>query len=373
VKSQNQKSVLVISGLGIGNVLLAEPMVRQLKKGLPDAELFLVTGSPETGEILNRSVPFAGSWHLPLRKIQTRTFRPRDMIDFVSTLFELRALKVDVSITTVPSNRAVWNVMALIVGARLRITHDYPNKRPVALPFLQNCRVPILQETHDIQQNLRLLEPLGIPMGPGKERMRLILTREESDHAASYLSRQGLDDPRHVLVAFHIGCDPNAPRRWPVACYAQLIERLSLNEELRFLVIAGPGEMELSRELAQKTGHIAHGPVLVSPPTLFHSGAILSRCHLLISNDSGMMHTATAVGTRVLALFGPSDNNRMAPYQDQKNVVSADVACRPCTTTLKNLGERFSCSQPSQYCWEGLGVDMVYQRALDFIDAIGVR
>lgn len=355
--------ILIICPLGIGNTLLAEPMVRLLKSHMPDAELFLVSGAPGSREILMRSVAFSGTWRIPIREIQTRTIGFSDMLRFLKILYRLRKLKPDVSITTVPANRAIWNWMAFFIGAKLRITHSYPNNRLIACSFLQNCRIPI-QHIHDIQQNLRLLEGLKIPIPQNKESMRLILTDQETASALSYLRKNNLYDSSVKRIAFHIGCDPDAPRRWHVERYARLIEKLSANENLRFLIIAGPAETEISQSLANQLLHLTHPPVVVKPESIFHAGAVLKFCHLLISNDSGIMHTGTAVGIPVLAIFGPSDNTRMAPYQDQKNVISADVPCRPCTTSLKNIGERFSCPHPAMHCMENITADMVYERVM---------
>ncbi|CAN2044498.1 putative Glycosyltransferase family 9 protein [Candidatus Magnetomoraceae bacterium gMMP-1] len=360
--------ILIVSALGIGNTLLSEPMVRYLQKKMPYAELFLLTGVPGTEEILTRSCNFSKSWRIPVREVQTKNITLRSMICFFKVLCELRKLKVDISITTIPSNRTVWNLIAFFVGARIRITHKYPNKRPFTLFSLQNYKVPIKQNIHDIQQNLRLLEPLGIKMPLEKQQMRLILSQEELDFASSYMAQKKFDNPSIKCIALHIGCDPDAPRRWPVKRYAQLIERLSLHKHFKFIIIAGPAEIDISQQLASKLSHIKYPPIVARTQTMFQAAAILKLCHLLISNDSGIMHTGASVGVPVLAIFGPSDNIRMAPYQDQKNVVSAKISCSPCTTTLKNIGEAFSCSYSTQLCWENLSPDFVYERAINHLN-----
>ncbi len=337
-------------------------MIRVLKRRRPNAELFLLSGVPGTEDILPRSVRFAGQWRIPIREFQTGGITGPTFVRLLGILIKLRRMRFDITITTVPSNSILWNLVAFCIGAPVRIIHQYPNKRGKTLFFLQNKRVLISQGIHDIQQNLNLLKPLGITVTQ-KENMRLALKPEEIERA-----RFKLVDHSSKVIAFHVGCDPNAPRRWPLERYVGLMEKIAEHYvDVRFLLNAGPAEIEDSRAVAQMAAHLPHPPRVIIPESIYEAAAVLTFCSLLISNDSGVMHIGVGVGIPVVSLFGPSDNIRMAPYQDQNNVVCADEPCRPCTTTLGNIGERFSCRRKRHYCWENLTVNMVYDRVADHL------
>lgn len=368
-KQVRKKRVLIISALGIGNVLLAEPMVRHLKQKMPAAELFLVTGASGTEDLLPRSVKFAGQLSIPIREMQTEGLSLKYLFTLFVELTRLRRMNFDISIVTMPSNHILWNVAAFYIGAKIRIIHEYPNKRHASLFFLHNKRVVLRQELHDIQQNLNLLIPLKISIPHHKERMRLTLKKREMEYAKKYLARYDLLNPSIRIVAFHVGCDPDAPRRWMLERYAELITIILKNyDDVRIILNAGPAEIGDSNAIAGMLSHLVNPPLVITPPSIFHAAAILKCCTLLISNDSGVMHVGTGVGVPVLSLFGPSDNIRMAPYQNQNNVVYADEQCRPCTTTLSNIGEKFFCCKNRLDCWKNLTVDKVFERVVRYLE-----
>ena len=89
--------------------------------------------------------------------------------------------------------------------------------------------------------------------------------------------------------------------------------------------------MQLARTLCDKLDvPVVNG---VGTLSLMHSAALLSRCRLLISNDSGLMHMATALQVPVVAIFGPTVQEfGFYPFQARAEVVSEPLPCRPCST-----------------------------------------
>jgi ADP-heptose:LPS heptosyltransferase len=152
---------------------------------------------------------------------------------------------------------------------------------------------------------------------------------------------------RCLLAAQHLGCESgpiefplgvsesvvsegliavNPSARWPTKLwgddkFAELIDRLPIER----VVLTG------SKDEWQRIDRIAHGRHNFAGKTdLFELAELYRRCAVVITNDSGPMHLAAAVGTPVVAIFGPTDPALTGPYGKQHVVLRAGVACSPC-------------------------------------------
>jgi heptosyltransferase-2 len=120
-------------------------------------------------------------------------------------------------------------------------------------------------------------------------------------------------------------------KRWPVERFAAVAQEVAQAQRAVVVVLGGPEDVTLARELCRRL----RVPVLDSTGklSLLHTAALLQQCHLLLSNDSGLMHMATALRVPVLAIFGPTVQEfGFYPFQARAQVISAEVPCRPCST-----------------------------------------
>ena len=110
----------------------------------------------------------------------------------------------------------------------------------------------------------------------------------------------------------------------------------------------------------QIRAQMTHAAVsLAGQDTLGSFMALAARCAVVIANDSGSMHIANAVGTRVVALFGPTDPRRTAPRASPAAVLHHDLACSPCFRT--------TCPYTDHPCMRFIEVDDVYRAVLDIL------
>ncbi|MCX5725368.1 MAG: glycosyltransferase family 9 protein, partial [Nitrospirae bacterium] len=125
-------------------------------------------------------------------------------------------------------------------------------------------------------------------------------------------------------------------KRWPAASFAEVADRLQQEESGSVVLIGGPGERA---EVAAVKGKMKTPAIdLTGSTTVGLLPALLSKASLLITNDSGPMHVAAAVGTPVVALFGPTSEVRTGPYGAGHHVVTGNVSCRPCfSRTCRNV------------------------------------
>jgi len=132
-----------------------------------------------------------------------------------------------------------------------------------------------------------------------------------------------------LLVAFQLGASEDK-RRWPVRSFTELAKKLTESHRVKILLIGSPSEAGLGEEF-QKISEIKVIN-LIGRTNLVELSAILKRCRLLVSNDTGPLHIATAVGTKVIGIFLSTAHYReTGPYGEGHLAIEADIACAPCS------------------------------------------
>jgi heptosyltransferase-2 len=146
-------------------------------------------------------------------------------------------------------------------------------------------------------------------------------------------------------------------KQWPVARFAAAAQELAQARQAAVVVLGNSDERTLSQALGQQL----QAPVLNSAGqlSLLHTAALLQQCSLLLSNDSGLMHLATALRVPVVAVFGPTVQEfGFYPFQAPATVVSTALACRPCSTK----GSR-RCPRGHHQCMQQVTVPQVVAAA----------
>ncbi|MGC4030509.1 MAG: glycosyltransferase family 9 protein [Tepidisphaeraceae bacterium] len=286
---------------GIGNALMAEPMVRQLKAYRPDARVVVLAMIPPMAAV------FAG-----IAGVET-VVTGRGLKKLIQSVGTTRKLKPDVYLVPFPSNRWQYNALATASGAKQTILHGYPVGRFSALNFLHGNRVPAEKGLHDVVQNLRLLQPLGITPDYA-DVPRFNPTPADHAKAEAQLADLGLHDCPFVVV--HAGSAKTIlaeAKRWPSEKYAALVERVVKETGKQALIIEGPDEAGIAREILQHCRDLNGIHTLQLKGPLGESAALLARASFYVGTDSGLAHLAAAVGRRAVTLFAPADPDRVCP------------------------------------------------------------
>jgi ADP-heptose:LPS heptosyltransferase len=148
--------------------------------------------------------------------------------------------------------------------------------------------------------------------------------------AKRYLETQGIIHGSDRLIAIHPGGTMlGGMKRWPAERYAQLADDLRERWDARILLFGGPDEAELVAEVARAM----RGPSLqcAGDLSLIGSLALIASCTLFIGNDSGLLHSAAALGTPYVGIYGPTAVTNFHPlprHPGQGVVVTPHVACR---------------------------------------------
>jgi heptosyltransferase II len=204
---------------------------------------------------------------------------------------------------------------------------------PRRIGYATDGRAPLLTDAmpapdgteHQLRDYDALLSAHGIP--PDPDPPRLPVPPEASLRAEKALSAAGLAGATDRLVLLSPGSAKDPTKRWRAGRFAALGDLLA-QRRFTCAIVVGPRETALG--VAVSGAAKAPLPVLGADLDPVGLAAVLARARLLVSNDSGPMHLAAAVGTPVVAFFGPTDPGRTAPTGSPARVLDRYVFCSPC-------------------------------------------
>ncbi len=229
-------------------------------------------------------------------------------------------------------------LLAFLARAPRRI--GFANGREMSPWFYTERMTPPPDRLHAVDRYLALLEPLGI-REPAVE-FPLSWGVEVEDAVSALLVDGGEDRPLAVLHPF--GRWPT--KRWEHGRYLAVAQKLA-SSGWQVAFVGGRGHRaDVKGWLGNASPRVMN---LVGKLSLKGLAALLKRARVLVTNDSGPMHLAVAVGTPVVALFGPTDPALTGPYGNGGNVIRAGIACSPCF--------RRACSH--RRCMTEIGVEEV--------------
>ena len=156
-----------------------------------------------------------------------------------------------------------------------------------------------------------------------------IRVRDETLRRADILLAKSGVPPSSALVGFAPGAAYGHAKRWPPARVAQVVGRISNERGATAVLVGAEGDRDAGREIESALPPGVTVVNLIGRTDLRLLAGVLARCAVFVSNDSGAMHLAAAVGVPVVAIFGPTDERITAPLGDH-DVLLRPVFCRPC-------------------------------------------
>ncbi|MDX9822591.1 MAG: lipopolysaccharide heptosyltransferase II [Syntrophales bacterium] len=189
-------------------------------------------------------------------------------------------------------------------------------------------KAPGIGDVHQTRYYLEMVKALGC-RETGKE-LHLATGREHELLADKLLDRLGMAG-KHPLVGIAPGAAYGPAKRWFPERFAAVADRLILDQGASILLFGSDGD----RPAAASVSRHAAGPLvdIAGQTGLKEAIAVMARCDLFISNDSGLMHLATALGVPTVAIFGSTNPMTTAPVGKRSVVVRREVDCSPCLKT----------------------------------------
>jgi ADP-heptose:LPS heptosyltransferase len=346
--SAEPRSILILEYWNLGDLVMELPFLRNLRIQYPRAHIVLLT-SPKVAPLLrhqglvDRIVTVRVPWTEHYSR--WRKYNPFSSLWFAlfRTLISLRAQRFDLAFAARADLRE--NLIMWLVNARRRVAYGFGG----GAFFLTDAVKPDLQHPHFSRRWLRLLEQLGKPALVTQPSLRL--AGHEERFADCYLAQHGLGDG-DFIVGIHAG-GRSATRQWGEENFAAVAERLQSQFPVRIVWFQDPRQAAPAQE--------SQDFLRVSLP-LRHFMAVLSRCRLLICNDSGPMHIATALGVPVVAVFGPTEPTWFGPLgRDNQLVIQPGFWCRPCFDY---------CRFDQPHCLRTISLDSVFEASAKSVAAL---
>ena len=176
---------------------------------------------------------------------------------------------------------------------------------------------------HEVHRYLRILRLLNINTAP--DFLEFWHTDADREMVQGLLHAEGVSST-DTLIALNLGTTWRT-KRWDIANFAKVIEDIARRTtDTRVVLTGSSAETELAAAVPTSLPAIN----LVGKTSILQLGALLERCEICLTCDSGPMHIAAAVGTPTVALFGPTDPVRHKPYGAGHTIIEKPVVCRPC-------------------------------------------
>jgi lipopolysaccharide heptosyltransferase II len=354
--------ILIFALSGIGDALMFTPALKLLRKELPDADIDAVVMIKAAKDLYERNPN--------INKVIYFDFLHEGFFSSLKFLFSLRR-KYDASINVYPSNRKEYNVINFLTGAEKRAGVKYLKKDKRSFGFLNNIKVDENFSLHNVRTNIKLVEELLNKKSDEEPSLEFYLNDDDERFADFYLSELNIN-PLQLVVGFHPGSavlKNHIKRRWEPEKFARLGKMLIEKNSAKILVFGGPDESELKNDIITRIN--SPEAIFVKTDNLAESAAVMKRCNVFVTNDSSLMHVASALKLKVVAVIGPTNQNFIHPWKTEHKIVSLNLECSPC---FYYSPKPLKCYRNDVLfkCIKELDVDMVYKAVNELLNESGV-
>jgi lipopolysaccharide heptosyltransferase II len=304
--------ILILKPSSLGDVIQALPVLRSLKRHLPHSEIYWWIESG-LASLLEGDEDLTGI----VRFERKRWAAPLHWGELWRSVLWTRQKRFDWVIDLQCLARSA--VFGWLTGGTLTVGLDEP--REGARGFYDLIARRPSFHTHAVDWYLRVLPLLRVPVA---QKFEWLPPRAKVANAIR--QRWPLADARWILL------QPGArwpTKRWPAEFFGELLRKLAgLNGQFRFAVLGGPEDRMLGQMISQSAPQKCLD--LTGALTLPEMIEWIRLSELMITNDTGPMHVAAAIGKPVVALFGPTEPRRTGPYGQLDHIMQSKLPCVPC-------------------------------------------
>lgn len=332
---------IVVRGTNwVGDAVMTIPALRGLRRIFPDSKITLHTRAWAKGIFENAD--FID---------EILTFEPEKSI-FKTVLAQAEILKNQRFDLAVVLPNSFESALAAKLG-KVKKRFGYAKD---ARSFLLTDAVKIpdwKNQKHEVFYYLNLIAEVENKyfgtksVSESEPRFNLTVSDERKLRARKILEKSGVDVSKKI-IAFCPGSTNSRAKRWLATSYAELNDKIKVEFNANVILIGADNEIDVSNEVAEKSKSKPF--VLTGKTDLSEATAILSVCHLLVSNDTGPAHVAAALDTKTVVIFGPTNPLTTQPWNAL--IVRNNVECSPCMLRDCPIDHR---------CMSWISADAVFQ------------
>ncbi len=317
------KRILVIRTDLMGDVILSLPAVHAMRRAYPAAEIDMLVLPPNAGVVkhdpaIARILTYDPNiWRRPRAFLSSSSYR-----QFLGLLRDLRAARYDLCLSLAGD----WaSVFAFFSKARRRVGY-----RGEAYPFFMTDPVPGRRyriHQHEVDYIIGLAKAAGGMVDEEQRAPVMAVTEAARAEVNALLAAHGVQEG-DLLIAAHAGATNGMAKRWPIPYWAALADRLISELGAKVVLTGAASDKEITGAVAAR---MQQKPLdFAGKTTIPQLAALLARCDLVISGDSGPLHMAGAVGVPVVALHGPTDPALSGPAGKDATILRLGLWCSPC-------------------------------------------
>ncbi len=327
--------LLIRSTNWIGDAVMTTPAIRAIRKRFPNTHISLLA-KPWVVPV------FENSEHIDRLLIYDDKGRHKGFFGKFRLARDLKKYHFDATILLQNAFEAA--LITFLAGIPIRIGYN-TDVRQLLLTHAVSCTNEI-KKKHQTDYYLNIVRGFGI----------------EENNRELYLKLNQRDRLRaeKILLEEHcpledkiVGINPSATygpaKQWPFDRYARLTDKIQELTGGRIIIFGGPDDIKLGKKISQT---MRYQPIDLSGKTrLGEAMALIEKCDLFITNDSGLMHVAAALNVPLVAVFGSTNSITTGPLSQNSRIVQAPLQCSPCL--------RPECPEGHLNCMDQISVEMV--------------
>ncbi len=303
--------ILITDTMHIGDILFATPFLRGLRRAYPDADITMIV-TDACADVVRFNPNINHLMPINRKKYHSNFFN----------IFKLcKSLRRENYDMVINLHGVEWiSIIALFATNKLRCGFS-------AAGFRSFFDLPIIlqKDIHMIKNYCNILTALGKDTFLDDKGMEMYADAVVEEKVNNLWESLNIPTDRPI-----IGVNPGGTwetKKWTTSGFAQLIELIN-NEGMTPVIFGGPTDIVMVDEILQQTS--VKPVVLTGRLSLLELSVALRHCNVLVSGDSGPMHIAASQNVPVVAIFGPSDTRRYAPFGVRNEIIKADFDCIPC-------------------------------------------
>lgn len=348
------KNILIINLMYIGDLLFTTPLLRTLRTNFPTAHITMLADEKNTPVIkYNKNIS-------ELIAIDKKGYHNK-LSNYIGLIADMRRREFDLVINLHSNERA--SAIAAFSGGGKIIGFSAKG-----LGIFFDCLLKERTDIHQVDAYLEVLKtiPINTIDNQGLEMWVDEATERRADEiwSKAFPGRQCQYEhasASHQAVAPKvIGINTGGSwltKRWTKRGFAELADKL-LEMGYGVAFFGGPMDTADVQEVISLMKYRQHEQlgIFTGRTTLLEMAALVKKCEALVTGDSGPMHIAVSQQVPIVAIFGPSDVNRYAPYQQEGNAIRLGCTCQPCGKHKCDIGH---------VCMEEITVEMVLAKLRD--------
>jgi lipopolysaccharide heptosyltransferase II len=336
-------NVLVIKISSPGDVVLVTPSLRALRGRYPQAKIYCLVGR-ESRKIL-QNCPYVDGL-----VIYDARHKHKGWIRTILFSHKLRKYRFDKVIDFQNSRKS--HLLAFLSFPK----ESYGFRNGKWGRLLSHPVKTYSDDLPPVEHQFQMLKALDIPCSENT-RLELWPSARDREHVRELLDSEWLGNSTNIAGLNIAASEKWQTKNWPIESMARLCDILA-GKNIRVLITGMEKDRWRGQELLSKTR--SKPAVFIGRTDFLHLAVLIEKCKVYITPDSAPLHVAAAMGTPVIALFGPTDSRRHSPPAQRMIIFEKKLTCAPCY--------RPQCSVMTHVCMRGISPEEVAARVMEFME-----